>query len=129
MPRATGTFEVKVSPQPSDEALGALGRFAIAKEFSGGLVGTSKGEMIGAGSPQTGSAGYVAMERVTGTLDGREGSFVFQHNGTMKGGVNSLSIQVVPSSGTGGFANLQGTFDIVIEGGKHSYTFDYEIGG
>ena len=129
MPRATGTFEVKLAPISSDDdGHGSpVGRFSIEKRFSGDLVGTSTGEMLSAGSPAKGSAGYVAMERVNGTLAGRSGSFVFQHSATMHRGVNTLSIQVVPASGTGDLAGLAGTFAIVIESGKHSYEFDYEL--
>ena len=129
MPRATGTFEVKLAPIPTeDDRNGSpVGRFSIEKRFSGDLTGTSTGEMLSAGSPAQGSAGYVAMERVKGTLAGRSGTFVFQHSATMHRGVNTLSIQVVPASGTGDLAGLAGTFAIVIEGGQHSYEFDYEL--
>ena len=129
MPRATGTFEVKLAPVATDDdRIGnPLGRFSIEKRFSGDLTGTSTGEMLSAGSPAKGSAGYVAMERVNGALAGRSGSFVFQHSATMHRGVNRLSIQVVPATGTGELVGLSGTFAIVIEGGKHSYEFDYEL--
>ena len=130
MPRARGAFEVKIVPiSTADDGNGTppLGRFAIEKRFSGDLAGTSTGEMLSAGSPATGSAGYVAMERVKCTLAGRSGSFVFQHSATMHRGANTLLIQVVPASGTGDLASLAGTFAIVIEGGKHSYEFDYEL--
>ncbi len=83
--------------------------------------------MLGAGSPTKGSAGYVAMERVNGTLGGRRGTFVLQHTGTMQGGVNSLSIHVVPETGTGELTGLTGRFAIIIEGKKHSYEFDYDL--
>ena len=129
MPRASGTFEVKVAPVSTDDdgSGSPLGRFSIEKQFSGDLTGTSTGEMLSAGSPAKGSAGYVAMERVNGVLAGHRGSFVFQHSATMHRGVNTLSIQVVPASGSGELAGLSGTFAIVIEGGKHSYEFDYEL--
>ena len=127
MPRAAGTFEVKVTPQSGGVAGDAVGRFSIDKRIGGDLTGTSKGEMLSAGSPAKGSAGYVAMECVTGTLAGREGSFVLQHTATMHAGANQLSIHVVPQSGTGGLAGLSGTFAIIIADGKHSYEFDYEL--
>ena len=127
MPRAAGTFDVKITPQPTGIAGDAVGRFSIDKRIDGDLTGTSKGEMLSGGSPSKGSAGYVAMECVTGTLAGREGTFVLQHTATMHGGTNQLSIHVVPRSGTGGLAGLSGTFAIVITDGKHSYEFDYEL--
>ena len=100
MPRAAGTFEVKLAPQPGGAAGDVVGRFSIDKRFDGDLTGNSKGEMLSAGSPAKGSAGYVAMESVTGTLAGREGTFVLQHTATMHRGTNQLSIHVVPQSGT-----------------------------
>src|SRR5437588_446218 len=101
--RASGTFDVKVTPQaPEDKAEGTtLGRMSIDKELHGDLEGTSKGEMLTAGTPVQGSAGYVAIERVSGTLHGRRGTFVLQHTGTMTRGAPRLSITVVPDSGTG----------------------------
>ena len=125
--RAAGTFDVKLTPQPTGIAGDAVGHFSIDKRFAGDLTGSGKGEMLSAGSPTKGSAGYVAMECVTGTLAGREGTFVLQHTATMHGGNSQLSIQVVPQSGTGGLAGLSGTFAIVIADGKHSYQFDYEL--
>ena len=128
MPRASGSFEVKLTPQPTDgDGSNPVGRFSIDKRFSGALAGTSRGEMLSAGSPAKGSAGYVAIEYVTGTLDGLEGSFALQHNATMHRGENKLSIQVVPGSGAGRLAGLSGRFEIIIEAGKHSYNFDYEL--
>src|SRR5260221_2649128 len=99
---ASGTFEVKMIPQSTDDkAEGAIGRFTIDKQFHGDLEGTSKGEMLGAGSPAKGSAGYVAMEKVSGTLQGRTGTFVLQHSGTMNKGTQQLTVTVVPETGTG----------------------------
>src|SRR6266404_2355519 len=107
---ASGTFDVKMTPQPADDkAEGAIGRFTIDKQFHGDLEGTSKGEMLGAGSPAKGSAGYVAMEKVSGTLQGRTGAFVLQHSGTMHKGAQQLSVTVVPASGTGQLSGLAGT--------------------
>ena len=126
---ARGTFEVKLSPQPlsykTDDAM--LARMSLDKQFHGDLEGTSAGEMLSAGTVTKGSAGYVAIERVSGTLAGRKGTFVLQHSATMNRGVPSLSITVVPDSGTGELAGLTGTMTIVIEEGKHSYEFDYTL--
>ena len=128
MARATGTFDVKLTQQSSDEDSGTtLGRYALEKQFRGDLDATSKGEMLSAGTQTKGSAGYVAQERVTGTLGGRQGSFVLQHTGVMTRGAPGLTITIVPDSGTGDLAGLAGTMNIIIEAGKHSYEFDYEI--
>ena len=127
--RATGRFEVKLTPQPFDGvAEGAkLGRMTIDKQFRGDLEGTSKGQMLSAGTDVGGSAGYVAVEHVTGTLHGRSGTFVLQHTGTMTRGTPSLSITVVPDSGTGALTGLTGTMTIVMNGGTHAYEFDYAL--
>ncbi len=127
--RATGTFEVKVSPQgPEDKAAGStLGRFSLEKQFHGDLEGISKGEMLSAIAEVKGSGGYVAIERVTGTLDGRSGSFVLQHAGTMTRGVPQLTVTVVPDSGSGQLVGLAGKLAIKIDEGKHSYDFDYTL--
>ena len=127
--RASGPFEVKLVPQAmGDQADGGLlGRMAIDKQFHGDLEATSKGEMLTAGTSVKGSAGYVAIERVSGTLHGRSGSFVLQHSGTMTRGVPQLAITVVPDSGTGDLAGLAGKMAIVIADGKHSYDFEYTL--
>ena len=105
-----------------------LGRMTIDKQFHGDLNATSKGEMIAAQTQVKGSAGYVAIERVTGTLKGLGGSFALQHSATMTRGVPDLSIIVVPDSGTGELKGITGKMDIIIApDGKHSYTFDYSI--
>ena len=129
--RAAGTFEVRLSPLPVYEsAEGAmLARMSIDKEFKGDLAATSKGEMLSAGTAIKGSAGYVAIERVIGTLAGRRGSFVLQHNGLMNRGAPHLVITVVPDSGTGELAGLSGTMAIIIADGKHSYELDYSLSG
>lgn len=126
---ARGTFDVKATPVASDTAAAGspLGRMTLDKQFHGDLDATSKGEMLGAGSPQSGSAGYVAIEQVTGRLGRRAGSFALQHWGTMSGGAQELRIAVVPGSGTGELAGLSGTMTIVIADGKHSYDFDYTL--
>jgi hypothetical protein len=125
MTHATGTFEVKLTPQSTDDK--ALGRMSIDKQFRGDIDGTSKGEMLTAGTDVKDSAGYVAIERVSGTLHGRSGTFILQHTGTMNRGQPALLITVVPDSGTGELAGITGTMTIDIGGGKHAYTFDYTI--
>jgi len=126
---ASGTFEVKLTPQgTADNAEGStLARMSIAKQFHGDLEGTSKGEMLSAGTSVKGSAGYVAIERVSGTLKGKSGTFVLQHNGVMTRGEPQLTITVVPDSGTGQLAGLAGTMTIKIENGKHFYDFEYTL--
>ena len=128
MAHASGTFEVKLTPQTiSGENDGVRGRMSIEKQFHGELEGTSRGEMLTAGTNVKGSAGYVAIERVSGTLDGRKGTFVLQHTGTMSHGAFQLSVSVVPDSGTDQLTGLTGTMNIVIADGKHSYDFEYAI--
>jgi hypothetical protein len=126
---ATGTFEVKLSPQSlaHPQADSTLGRMSMTKIFSGDLQGTSEGEMLTAGSPVKGSAGYVAIERVSGTLHERTGTFVLQHSGTMNRGAFDLSVTVVPDSGTAGLAGIAGVLDIQIVDGKHLYSLDYAL--
>jgi hypothetical protein len=128
--RATGTFEVQLKPQPLSHADAdpAMGRLSIDKRFSGDLEASSVGEMLSAGTATPGSAGYVAIERVTGTLHGRSGSFVLQHSGTMARGAGQLSVTVVPDSGSGELAGLAGTLAISIADGAHSYDFVYSLG-
>jgi hypothetical protein len=127
--RARGPFEVKLAPLPTYESAegSPLGRLSIDKQFRGDLEATSKGEMLSAGGQVKGSAGYVAIERVRGTLHGRSGSFVLQHSGTMNRGVPGLVITVVPDTGTEELTGLAGTMAIVIEAGKHTYDFDYTL--
>ena len=127
--RASGTFDVKLNPiTPYNTAEGSMaGRFSLDKQFSGDLQGTSKGEMLTAGTEVKNSAGYVAIERVTGTLNGRTGSFALQHSGTMNRGAPHLLIAVVPDSGTDQLLGLAGTMTIDIADGKHSYAFEYTL--
>ncbi len=127
--RARGEFEVNLAALSTynSDTDAQLGRMSLDKIFRGDLQATSKGEMLSAGSPQSGSAGYVAIERVTGRLQGREGSFALQHHATMHRAESSLDIIVVPGSGTGALQGLRGTMRIIIEGGRHSYEFDYEF--
>jgi hypothetical protein len=125
---ANGPFEVKLTPlTPSDTGDGTLGRLSIDKQFHGDLEGASKGEMLtGATSVKT-SAGYVAIERFSGTLHGRSGTFILQHSGTMNRGAPHLIITVVPDSGSGELTGLAGTMTIDIVAGKHSYDFEYTL--
>ena len=130
MTHASGTFEVKITPQKPDnkDAESAnLGRMSIDKKFSGDLEATSKGEMLSAMTDVKGSAGYVALERVSGKLHGRSGTFVLQHSGTMTRGVPELTITVVPDFGTGQLVGLAGKMAIKIDAGKHFYEFDYTL--
>ena len=126
MTRATGTFDVKLTPQATDES-NTVGRLALDKQFRGDLEGTSKGEMLTAGTEVKDSAGYVAIERVSGRLNGRSGTFILQHSGAMNRGRPSLSVTVVPDSGTGDLAGLAGSMTIDTGGGKHAYVFEYAI--
>lgn len=130
MNRASGTFEVKLAPVGDDSTPEGpnLGRLSIDKVFTGDLDGVSKGEMItAAGVTVKESAAYSAVERVTGTLGGKKGSFALQHTGVMDRGKPSLNITVVPDSATGELTGLTGKMDIIIEGKKHSYVFDYSL--
>jgi hypothetical protein len=128
---AHGPFDVKMAPQKPDnpQAEGSgLGRMSIDKQFHGDLEATSLGEMLAFRTQVPNSAGYVAMERVSGKLGGRSGSFVLQHSSTMNRGVPLQNISVVPDSGTGELEGLAGTMTIIIaEGGKHSYDFEYSL--
>jgi Protein of unknown function (DUF3224) len=125
---ASGTFDVKLAPQ-TDEGAGdsGLGRMLIDKQLHGDLEGTSEGQMISAMGSVKGSGGYVAMERVTGKLKGRTGSFVLQHSGTMTRGAPQLSVTVVPDSGTDQLTGIAGTLTIKVDAGKHSYEFEYTL--
>ena len=126
---ASGAFEVKLNPLPAynTSADTKLGRMSIDKQFHGGLEGTSQGEMLSAMTDIKGSAGYVAIERVSATLNGRRGTFVLQHNATMNRGEPFLNIIVVPDSGSGELAGLSGSMRIIIADGRHSYEFDYSL--
>ena len=127
--RAAGSLEVKLSPVPleSKNSDASLGRLVIDKQFCGDLEGISKGEMLTASTSVKGSAGYVAIEQVTGSLHGKNGSFVLQHSGTMKRGFPQLSVTVVPDSGSGELTGLTGTMIIDNAEGKHSYDFEYKL--
>lgn len=126
---ARGTFTVKLVPLPFDgQPDGSkLGRMSIDKQITGDLVATTNGQMLSAMTETKGSAGYVAIERVEGTLHGKAGTFVLQHTGTMNRGSQELAVTVVPDSGTGNLTGLQGNFKIIIAEGKHSYEFTYSL--
>jgi predicted flavoprotein YhiN len=124
----SGSFEVKLNPQTDDQVGDpTVGRLSIDKQFHGDLEAHSKGQMLAVRTEVEGSAGYVAMERVVGTLAGREGSFALQHSGTMTRGAAQLTINVVPDSGTGELAGLSGAMTINIAEGQHSYDFEYTL--
>ena len=127
--RASGTFDVKLSQQPPNEKPedASLGRMTMDKRFHGDLDGSSKGEMLTAGTAVKDSAGYVAIERVSGTLHGRHGTFALQHSGTMTRGAPQLTVTVVPDSGTGQLVGLAGRMTIKIADGKHMYEFEYAL--
>ncbi|MFA7332020.1 MAG: DUF3224 domain-containing protein [Candidatus Delongbacteria bacterium] len=126
---AKGEFEVKLQPLPVEgQADGSiLGRMSIDKTITGDLVATTHGQMLSARSAVKGSASYVALEQVEGVLEGRRGSFVLQHSGRMQGGQSSLSVTVVPDSGTGELTGLAGDFQILITDGQHRYLFTYTL--
>lgn len=127
---ARGTFDVKVTPQSSDAGADGttLSRLSLDKQYHGDLDGTATGEMLAAGTQVKGSAGYVAVERETGTLKGRRGTFVLQHSGTMAHGAQQLTITVVPDSGTSDLVGLNGTLKIIIGAdGSHSYELEYAL--
>ena len=126
---AKGTFVVQMKPQPGDSAQDGvcLGRMSLDKSFEGDLVATGSGEMLTAITPVKGSAGYVAIERVSGSLHGRSGSFVLQHTGTMNRGGQQLSITIVPDSGTSELTGIGGVFKLEIKDGKHFYVLDYSL--
>jgi hypothetical protein len=122
---ANGTFDVKLAPIGSGEGL--IGSMSIDKTFHGDLQGTSVGQMLAFRSSVEGSAGYVAMERVTASLGGRQGSFTLQHSGLMDKGAQSLTVVVVPDSATEGLAGLAGVMNIVVTPGRHDYQFRYTL--
>lgn len=126
---AQGTFQVEMKPTTDPDAQDgvSIGHLSLVKTFAGDLVATSRGQMLTALTPTEGSAGYVAIERVTGALHGREGSFVLQHAGMMDRGAQHLSILVVPDSGTGALAGMVGTFQLTVEGGRHHYELAYTL--
>ncbi|WP_424631952.1 DUF3224 domain-containing protein [Bradyrhizobium sp. SYSU BS000235] len=122
---ATGEFDVQLTPIGAADAV--VGSMAISKTFRGDLSGSSTGQMLAVRTSVNGSAGYVAMERVSGTLAGKSGTFALQHSGTMDKGTPTLSVTVVPDSATDDLVGLTGSMAIKIEGGKHFYTFQYTL--
>jgi hypothetical protein len=127
MTQATGTFDVKVLPVEHAAAPGTA-TYSINKTFHGDLEATSEGEMFSAGDYKQGNAGYVALERVTGTLGGRSGSFALMHTGIMRSGeAPAMTVTIVPGSGTGELTGITGTLTIIITDGKHSYTLNYSL--
>lgn len=124
---ATGTFEVKLTPQDDQANDKTLGRMIIDKQWQGDLEGTSKGQMLTGGDVSKGSGGYVAIEKFTGRVRGRQGTLILQHTGTMNHGSTELTITVVPDSGTDELAGIKGELTIKIENGKHFYDFDYTL--
>jgi len=126
---AAGTFDVKLVPQgPEDKTEGStIAHLSIDKQYHGDLEAAGKGEMLTTTTSVKGSAGYVAMERISGTLHGRSGTFVLQHSGTMAHGTFQLSVTVVPDSATGQLAGLTGKLTGTVADGKHSYEFDYSL--
>lgn len=125
--RAHGSFDVKLTPQPADDA--ALGRMMLDKQFHGDLEATGKGQMLTAGTNRDDSGVYVAVERISGTLGGRTGTFIVHHTGVMTRGAQQLTIRVVPDSGTGELSGISGLMSIDIREGKHFYNFDYTLNG
>lgn len=127
--RAKGPFDVKLNPQPQADQVGdaTVGRLSVDKQFHGDLEAASKGQMLTASTDVKNSAGYVAIERVTGALHGRTGTFALQHSGTMTRGAPQQAVTVVPDSGTGQLKGLAGRMTIIITDGKHSYDFEYEL--
>jgi Protein of unknown function (DUF3224) len=125
---ARGTFDVNVTQQPQDDSAGGpFGRLFLDKKFHGDLNAASKGQMLGAFTAVEGSGAYVALELVTGTLNGKRGSFILQHKGTMRKGAYVMNVTVVPDSGTDELAGITGAMTIIIEDGKHSYVFEYKL--
>lgn len=127
---AKGSFEIRMQPPPTGEGAGrvAVGRMLIDKQYKGDLTGVGQGEMLSAGNPAAGSAGYVAIEHVTGILGQLSGSFALQHAGVMHNGSSHLSISIVPGSGTGDLAGIEGTLKLEIVERMHYYELEYRLG-
>ena len=123
---AIGMFDVAVTPNPT--VSGQVGLLALGKTYHGDFEGSGAGQMLGAGDPGAGTASYVALEQVTGTLAGRHGAFMLQHSGSMHDGRQVMNVRIAPGSGTGELLGISGTMEIVIEGGVHRYTLRYQLG-
>jgi hypothetical protein len=124
---ATGTFEIDLQPAPA-ELDGVVSRFEFRKTFHGDLQGDGTGVMLASGNPASGAAGYVAIEKVRGRLDDREGGFALQQLGMLRNGVQTLHYEVVPGSGDGELAGIAGTFQLTVEDdGTHRYELEYEV--
>jgi hypothetical protein len=123
--QTSGEFEVTFEPMDGDDE--AIGRMRVLKTFTGGLAGTSVAHMLSIGTAVEGSAGYVAIERITGSLEGRKGDFVLQHSGLLRRGESTLTVRVVPDSGTDDLLGLSGDFQIENLGAVHRYVFDYSL--
>ena len=124
---AAGSFEVKLAQIASHDAAAAIGRFSLDKQYAGDLVASASGEMLAVQGDVQGSAVYVAIERVSGRLNGRDGSFALHHRGVMTRGAPGLVVEISPDSGTGELAGIAGTMAIEIRGRDHFYTIDYEL--
>lgn len=129
MQTAEGNFDVKIAPLEVNDATAGttIARYTLEKQYHGDLEATARGEMMGVGNPASGTAGYVAIEQVTGSLHGRKGSFALQHSSTMDAGKFDMNIRVVPGSGTEELAGIAGMLTITIAGGKHTYRLDYTL--
>lgn len=128
--QATGEFQIQFEPQvPSFKGSNdiRIGRMSLRKKYTGGLEALSVGEMLSATSPKEGHAGYIALEQISGTLDGLKGSFVIQHFGIKDPNAQEQRVEVVPGSGTGELVNLRGAMRIRMEGSKHHYEFHYSL--
>ena len=129
MPTARGAFDVNIDPDPPylDQDGLKLSRNSVTKDYSGDLVGSANAQMLAAYTNNPGSAGYVAIVHFAGSVDGKSGSFVLQHNGIMNKGEGQLTVTIVPDSGTGELAGISGTMEIDNDEGQHSYVLDYEF--
>jgi hypothetical protein len=124
----TGRFDVKLIPQENRDDPSGVAHLLLDKTFHGALEATSRGHMLALRTANGTSGGYVAMEKVSGTLQGRSGTFHLQHYGLATRGVNTLTLQVVPDSGTADLEGLTGTMTIEVkEGGEHFYVFEFEV--
>src|SRR5580765_4170946 len=124
---ASGSFDVKLAPQPHDDDDGTRGRLSIEKQYQGDLEATAKGQMLTGLTDVKNSAGYVAIARVTGSLKGRRGGFLLQHSGTMTRGQQQLTVTIVPDSGSGELKGIAGQMTITIESGAHRYELAYTL--